>query len=1125
LEAIFREKRMNHLNRWISLGLVLVLGFLLGVLGYSLWDKPYAPIGRINWSPEVQWISPQQESYNLYARRTFYLPDAPQVGWLRLSADDNFFLFVNGQRVAYEYSVTTNHPLSFNSRLSEKFQRFNDITPYVAANRSYIFIAPPRGWKLTTYVDITSYLRAGKNVIGLEIRKGQKNPRAVVEGYVYSTPQSTPISLSTGLTPWRTSMISNNHQALQWYSPDFPDESWSEAKSIGLVQEATYSRLSKNLFERPLHGSWINGTASPQGELRLRGAWQVPKGRKRAFIRFAGGGNYSLLINGLLVNNYRDNNANQLHLHEVTNFLQDGMNTLAVRLAPPLETVQAFEGFFLDGWVETNQGNAIAQIATDSSWLTLSELVDGWYEGEGQGRPASVLAPPKPQEFKRVFEGDAYLLNFPEYLLHNLLWCLLGVFTAFILSLGMGRFFASPKDSLWNIFGGGAALLMPSTFFLIGIGLLKHRYAESETGLIFAQPQTNSLALFGFVILLMSTLLFACWQKTNIQSKSDASVSSSLPLNPGFSAVILGKEGLFFLFGLIVFIGLQLPTGETYLLAMLLLGGTIGGITGLVIVCHRTNQKLTNLSIKNIYISIKKSWQIWGEWFWLGLIIGIGFILRSYDLGSMNLEWDETISLDATRGIIRTGAPEPTSGIWYTRSPAFHYLLAFWLRMVGDSVINARFLATLIGTATLVLIYAFTREITGKVWIALVVTAILTVDPFTLWYSRNIRFYQMLQFTTLLSFWLFIKGFVDRKGNHYQCGFFIAVIAMLLSQELNIAVVPCFLIGFLFFYRPFRLTEEWMIVWGGIMVAVIYGFNGIVVLIKSLTPLVAVSDRTVAQVRPHLSNVTWFINVLFVGPGRLNTLYSLFFLLGFIYFVKRRDAKLIFLFSSVLLSLILMTLVSFAINGRYTYGYYPIFIMLSVYSAISLAEVLGRRFELISHKFIHLRLVAVIATVVILVSNLEINRVFSAFQESINPRNGDAFEYVKRYRQLGDIVISNVPPASTLSSVKLDYNVSTYNETAFDNVYLRDGQIVDRGVGSLTLTTPDQIAEVLAKSSRVWLVLEQYRSSRLEPKLSNYLQTLGKSVFEPFGTTLRLWERQDGILPRVPNEGKDLGSY
>ncbi|MHC5756043.1 MAG: hypothetical protein ACYTXF_36555 [Nostoc sp.] len=131
-------------------------------------------------------------------------------------------------------------------------------------------------------------------------------------------------------------MLSENHQNLQWFDQDFPDQSWSEAKVINGEQKATYSRLSQHLFDRFLQGSWITGNETPQGEVWLTSSWQVPQRRQRAFIRLAGNGDYALLINGLLVKSFQINKNNQLNMFEVTNYLKTGQNILAVHLARPL---------------------------------------------------------------------------------------------------------------------------------------------------------------------------------------------------------------------------------------------------------------------------------------------------------------------------------------------------------------------------------------------------------------------------------------------------------------------------------------------------------------------------------------------------------------------------------------------------------------------------------------------------------------------------------------------------------------------------------------------------------------------------------------------------------------------
>src|SRR5919199_794867 len=158
---------MNRLDRWISLGLVLTLGFLLGIMGFTLWDKTPSTVERVAWSPEVQWIGPQEPSYRFYVRRTFYIPNAVQAGWLRLSADNDFILYVNGQRVAQEVNVIKNS-LGLATLLSERFQRFNDSKPYrFFGNHEWLHVSNPKDWMLTTYIDLTSYLQQGKNVIAI----------------------------------------------------------------------------------------------------------------------------------------------------------------------------------------------------------------------------------------------------------------------------------------------------------------------------------------------------------------------------------------------------------------------------------------------------------------------------------------------------------------------------------------------------------------------------------------------------------------------------------------------------------------------------------------------------------------------------------------------------------------------------------------------------------------------------------------------------------------------------------------------------------------------------------------------------------------------------------------------
>ncbi|MBD2512138.1 glycosyltransferase family 39 protein [Nostoc muscorum FACHB-395] len=1102
---------MERSERWLPLGLILALGLLLGSLMFSIWEKIPTSVERVNWSQQAQWIAPQTPVYRFYTRNTFNLPNNATAAWLRISADNDFTLYVNGRQVARENNVT-NSSRGLGAGLRLPFQNINDSNRYVTKTSLNYLLASSNDWKLTAYVDITRHLRPGKNVIGLEIQKGQTNPRVVVEGAVYPTDDATPISLSTGETTWRVSNLSETRQSLQWFDQDFSDENWSEAKVLGSVREATYSRLSKNLFDRPLQGNWIAGNQSFKGQVWLRGSWQIPTDWiYRAYIRFAGQGAYSLLINGNLVNSYRTENSKQLHVLEITKFIKPGNNTLAVSLISPLSTVltgassinpNSILNFFLDGWAETATGEIIGEIVTDNTWTALNNPVPRWAEGAGEKQTVSLLGLPKPEDFQRSFEGNAYLLNYPNYLWHQSLWLIGGVIFAVVYASLLGLWLGY-GNRRWENFVAGSAILSPSTLFLAAIGLLKHRFAEAEVGLLFAQPNSNYVILFAFTAIIALTLVYTCANKN----------TNKLPLS-----------FIWFSLGLVACVSFSLASGGSVFLVFSL--AFVAAIIAYIFVWMQRREQSPIRVLQDKFNLIQQRWPIWGEWIFLILIVSVGFGLRVYNLGFIDLDSDENTSLDASRGILRTGAPIATSGIWYTRGPFYQYLLAFWLRVVGDSIVNARLLSVICGTATLILIYILARKVTGKVWIALLIALILAIEPCELWYSRFIRSYQLLQFLTILSFWSFLKGFIEKLGRHYQYIFFTSLTLSLLTQEINLTVIPVFFIGFIYFYRPFSLRNDWQIIVGSIMTIAIFIYNLAIAAIRNITPLAALSNATASYLRLHFSDVTDLFAMLLIGSDRSHIVLSLFFLLGFLYFVKIKDAKIIFLFSTIFINLLLITLLTYNLAERYVYSVYPLIILLSIYSGVCLIEALIEKINFLVSSLPYLKSLALFSLVILIGFNLEPIRVLASYQESLTRRNNELLTYVKNHRKPEDIVISPMSSFTPTSLGKLDYYLFNPKEREnFDGLYWHNGKLIDRWGGGVVLNNVDQLNHILEKSDRVWINIDDVRNTRVTPQLRDYIKNLGKPVFETFGTRLRLWQPEDGLPNRIPNQGKDLGAY
>ncbi|NET61216.1 MAG: glycosyltransferase family 39 protein [Symploca sp. SIO2E6] len=509
-------------------------------------------------------------------------------------------------------------------------------------------------------------------------------------------------------------------------------------------------------------------------------------------------------------------------------------------------------------------------------------------------------------------------------------------------------------------------------------------------------------------------------------------------------------------------------------------------------------------------------------------ILIIAFGLRVYRLGFVDLDPDANVSLDCVRGILRTGVPISTSGIWYTRSPFYHYALAAWLRLVGDSDLNAALFSVLLGMATLVVIYFLAKQISGKVWIALLITAVLAIDPWEIWYSRNIRFYQINQFLYLLGFWAFLPGFITSRKPAYQTVCVVSLTLMLLTQEVTITLLPAFAIGAFCFYLPFRSASDWKLVLAAALMAFIYFYDGIFVMIKCLTELAGLSSLSTNYLKLYLSgDITYYITDFFVGFNRMKIIYTVFYLGGLVYFLLRKDKVKLFLYSIILINIAFVTVMVFFEGSRYTYPLYPLFVLLSIYSACHLAEKIGAKLTEISGGLLPFKVIVLSSILALLLLNIEPLRVLSSYQDSITARHIQVTEYIKQHQQPGDIVISNVPSVHSNVLGGADYFIP-HRMSFFDAVYWRDGQLVDRWEGGILVTNADQLTEILAQNHRVWLHLlytAQLPSDIEIAKFHDLLETLGEPVLETFGTTLRLWDSEAGVLPRLVNQGKEFGSY
>ena len=1119
-----------RINR-LALLLLIVLGCLVGLLGWNCFAPVSVPVKAVSWNATSQWIMPKTPRHRFYLRRTITLPDYAQGGWLRFSADNDFVLYVNGQSIAEEYSYFGRIPrnsLGLGKYFSETTQTFNDSQPYDLRTSDIVQISYTRDWKLTGYFDLTQYLKPGKNVISVEIQASHLHPRFLAEGVIYPTPdRESQIRLDTGTTDWRLSPLPVNRQKIKWFDVDFPDQDWQFPEKIP-VHETTYSRLSDPIFDRLLQGQWVTGDLGPQRSAHLQKVWMLPQVPHRAVIRLAGDGQYRVLINDQLVHQTNFDDPHQLHLYEVTSLLHSGVNTVSVRLLSPLVPEWHSEhpgplAFLFDGWTEDWQGHVQNEIASDSTWQSLSpESNTVGSETQDRNRieelhRAGIVRSPNPHTFERIYHGDASRWFIGKYLATQAFWITAGGLLTLSIAWSLGAWIQQidTKQNHRRQRGKdiqnstqpillGTTVLTPGLLWLIIIGLLKHRFAEAERGIFFAQANINGLIFLIFLSIISLTFLWVCSPRP-------------IPL--------IWKISMAFLAGWLGCTGLSIILSSYWPLLAIAFGTAIFFLLNTL--CSKFWQPFQRVWLPWLTIKIHIHYWI------LGAILLLGFCLRSYSIGFNDLEPDENVSYDAVRGILRTGAPIATSQIWYTRGPFFHYPLALWLKIVGLSPENARMWSVLWGVATLIMVFVFTRLISGKIWIALIATFIIAIDPWVLWYSRNVRFYQQTQFLYLLGSWSFYRGFIEEEiyihapKRWHQYTFCIAMACILLTQEVTITLLPAFTLGAMYFYRAYQWRSDWRVILSGFMASSLFIFNAIVFSIKCLTPLVGLSSMTTGHLKFQVANITFFGTDFFIGFNRMHCIYTLLFLGGWLYFCKRGEGRKLFLFNTVLLNITFITVLVSLKASRYTYPFYPLFSLLAIYSAFTLADWLGRQLQLWIGDRLPMKNIAILAVGLLLLGNIEPDRILASYSESLTPRHLQVSQYIVDHKKPGDVVISNTPSVHANVLKGADYYVP-HRMSFFDAVYLKDGRLIDRWEGRRVLTNTDQLNHVLANANRVWIHVFHQPQLPRDAELAKFyetLQTISEPVLDTYGTSLRIWQKDSGVLRASPNRGRDLGAY
>jgi len=180
-------------------------------------------------------------------------------------------------------------------------------------------------------------------------------------------------------------------------------------------------------------------------------------------------------------------------------------------------------------------------------------------------------------------------------------------------------------------------------------------------------------------------------------------------------------------------------------------------------------------------------------WWPLAALVVLAAALRFSTLGLQSFWYDEAFtpvhvlhsSLGATlRSVVHT---ENTPPLWYA-------LIWVWSRIFGAGAIALRLPSALFGVATVPVVWAIGRELTGRRATAIAAAAFVAVNPLFVWYSQEARAYGLFVLMSALAMLCFLRAQREPTGRRFVAFAATASLALLSHYFAAFLVAPMILL-------------------------------------------------------------------------------------------------------------------------------------------------------------------------------------------------------------------------------------------------------------------------------------------------------------------------------------------
>lgn len=307
---------------------------------------------------------------------------------------------------------------------------------------------------------------------------------------------------------------------------------------------------------------------------------------------------------------------------------------------------------------------------------------------------------------------------------------------------------------------------------------------------------------------------------------------------------------------------------------------------------------------------------------------------------------DEVYSFNAAKMIIEKGQAIYDSGLIYARSPIYHNLLAFSMKIFGENELGSRILNIPFWLGTCAVIFFFVKDIIPFIkgerrnMTALLVSLFYMISNFAISMLRETRMYGMSTFFLILSTYLFYKAVINPKNGYKILGievdikyaiFFLPVMYVAYNTHpinilLGLGIAIYFLLStFLYKKKIYFLIFVLLILSGLGLMYLRYDSLNILNVFTDLSPDWAKGLNILYYSVLTVRNLPIVILAL---PA---TLYIL---------LRKRDKTVLFLTSIILGFLPFLSLQS-AQHERYWQAVIPIIVILSFFSLILFFKEIG----------------------------------------------------------------------------------------------------------------------------------------------------------------------------------------